>query len=138
MVLYLKKLPEGGLLIVRDDGVETFDGSPNAWCDAIALRRLSTRAAAQAAAAKVIATRRLAPLYLDDATLMVPLSGFRSDRCLLLNAFAVAAIATQTGGRATAIFREGTRLDVPSAAVLRRGMRLSERLVRHLAATGNR
>ena len=138
MVLYLRKRPEGGLLIVGDDGVETFAGSPNAWCDRIALRRLSTRAAAQAAAEKALSTRRLVPLFLDAETMIVPLGGFRSEACLLVNAFAVAACTSRPGGRATARFRDGTLLEVPSAAVLRRGMRLSARLVRHLADSGNR
>ncbi|MFA5007260.1 MAG: hypothetical protein WC509_07310 [Candidatus Izemoplasmatales bacterium] len=137
MVLYLRKRPEGGLLIVKDDGIETFAGSPNAWCDSIALRRLSTRAAAQAAAAKVLSTRRLVPLFLDAGTMMVPLGGFRSEGCLLLNAFAISACASRPDGGATARFRDGTRLEVPSAAVLRRGMRLSARLLRHLTASGN-
>jgi hypothetical protein len=138
MIDYVRRRPDGRLDVVRHDGAEVASASLTAFMDRIALTRLSSSAAAAKAVGRLFDVRRLAPLFLDADTLLVPLRGLRHPECMLVNHFAVVSCAVRADGSGVVMFRDGRTLTVPSYAVLRRQVRLAQRIETHLRASGNR
>gem|GEM_PF-3478265 len=137
MILYVLKMPDGTLDVVKDDGRSAFAGSVRRFCDLIAARRLSTADAAAKTAARLDGSRRLVPLFLEATTILIPIRGARGPESLFLNAPAVAKIRQNRDGAGIVTFRDGTVLQTPSHAFLRRQMARAERIAIFLKTSGN-
>jgi len=129
MIEYVRKTPDGQIEVGSDGTLGRYEEPLSRYLNRLAYRRLTTFTGAVEAARRQYGIRIRTPIYLGDDVFFLPLCGFRSSGCLLVNHFAIVCVSRTGEGGIVIRFRSGMILLAPSYAILERQRALAERML---------
>jgi len=127
LILYIRKTTELMIELVSDHGVDQYDMGLSRFFDLLLQGSLTNYASQRQVIAKIVHTSSKLPIVVDAQTILIPLSGIRSDHALFINLEAIAKLKKH-GRAAIVTFRSGCVFSISSHASLLAGIAKVKRL----------